>query len=799
MKLTSGYSLPAWARALLAWTPLALGLVLGQLASAPSAPLGPDAPADVFAAGRAMPVLERLVGDGSPHPVGSAANAALRERLVDELTGLGLEPELQDAFACNLRFELCGDVVNVIATLPGPDAGPVVLLTAHYDSVAAGPGVSDDLVGVAAVLEAARHLLSDGGLTNRVALLFSDGEEAGLLGARAFLSHPLSREVAVVVNVEARGTRGASLLFETSRDNHWLIRAFAAEAPRPMTSSLLYQVYELLPNDTDLTEYKSAGIAGVNFAYVDGLQLYHTPLDDLAHLSPASLQHQGENVLAAARAYAQADLSDPPAGGAIYTYVAPGLVAMSPIRWALPLAAIAVLGLLATLLLAWRGGQVTLAGWALGFVASVVAVGFAGLLGAGVSGLLTLLRPEGQPFWAQPLPARMAVWGLAGTAATLSVAVVARTAGRWGLTLGAWTLWAAATLTVAIVLPSASAELLLVLLVATALHVVTAVARPRGALLTAAATFLSATGTAYVLLPLALDLESGLGLGFAGPIAVVVGLVATTATPLLAGVRAYRPRRGGMEAAAEVPQPHSPPPERPGHERRARAALLAAAAAAVPALFGFGIALAVPAYTAAWPRHLTFTQLEEWEEGELTAARWLAAAEPGGPLPADVANVVEWQEPAPLLPWSSTRYFHAMAPAGSGAAPSVEVLSDETSGDERVLRLRLTTSAPVLRTVLRLPPEAATAEVRFVGTPNAWDFGRDPGLRAHTIVCSGAACDGRVIELSLRTSGPIVLDYAEVLPGLPPDGEALAAARRPNAVPSHLGDVTVRLHRITLP
>ncbi len=179
-------------------------------------------------------MLERLVGDGSPHPVGSAANAAVRERLVAELTGLGLEPELQEAFACNLRFELCGEVVNVIARLPGPATGPVVLLTAHYDSVAAGPGVSDDMVGVAAVLEAARHLLADGGRTNRVALLFSDGEEIALLGARAFLSHPLSSEVTVVVNAEARGTRGASLLFETSRDNHWLIRAFAAQAPRPM-------------------------------------------------------------------------------------------------------------------------------------------------------------------------------------------------------------------------------------------------------------------------------------------------------------------------------------------------------------------------------------------------------------------------------------------------------------------------------------------------------------------------------------------------------------------------------------
>src|SRR5690606_41038472 len=54
--------------------------------------------------------------------------------------------------------------------------------------------ICDDLAGVAAILEAARALLAGAPTANPVVLLFTDGEEAGLLGARAFLGHPLDRK-----------------------------------------------------------------------------------------------------------------------------------------------------------------------------------------------------------------------------------------------------------------------------------------------------------------------------------------------------------------------------------------------------------------------------------------------------------------------------------------------------------------------------------------------------------------------------------------------------------------------------
>ncbi len=785
-------------RSLLAWLPLALGLVAGTALNAPPAPGPADAPAEEFSSHRAFGVLERLLGDGSPHPVGSPENEAVRERLLAELESLGLEPEMQTGLACNLRFMVCGEVVNVVAPLRAVGDEPVVLLTAHYDSAAAAPGAADDMAGVAALLETARALRAGEPTENPVVLLFTDGEEAGLLGARAFLQHPLASQVGVVANLEARGSRGASLLFETSADNAWLIDAFAAEARRAVTSSLLYEVYRLLPNDTDLTEYRAAGMPGVNFAFAEGLPHYHTPLDDLANLSPASLQHHGENALAAARAFGAADLASPPSGGALFTYVAPGVVLRAPLGWTLPLALLGAALSVAAALLAQRRGRLTPASWSLGFVAALSTVVFAGLVATGIVSLLGGVRPEAEPWYAVPLPTRVAVWAAAFVAASLSTAAIARRAGRWGLSSGAWTLWAALTVAAAVLLPGASAELVLPLLVAGGLHLFAAWLGKARRGWSAVAVGGSAAAAAFFWLPLASAVESGMGLAFAGAVAVLVGLVATTAAPLLTppDERFQRPEdlpaepSGGQRRDRRT----GAPPDRPR-----LAARLAASAAGAVALVALVVALTAPAYTELWPRRLSLVHLQEWDDGELEAARWLADAAPAGPLPGALAEAADWRPPVALLPYAGTRYAHAPAEPTGATPPQLEVVSDEERDGERVLALRLRTSAPPLRATVGLPADLGLAEARFVGTASGWDLRRAGGIRDRHVHCQGASCDGRVIELSLRGPAPHRLYVAEVTRGLPQSGARLTTARPSTAVPSHDGDVTVQVHFLTIP
>jgi hypothetical protein len=203
-----------------------------------------------FSAYRAKSILQDLVGDGVPHPIGSPADARVRERILQRLSAIGYAPELQSGFVCNSQG-VCGSPVNIVATLGGSseDKG-AVLLAAHYDSVPAGPGASDDGAGVATVLEIARILTALPRPRRPVVLLLTDGEEAGLLGALLFVrEHPLSKQVLAAVNLEARGTSGPSLMFETGTANNWLMplprasiryraRASQEAPPSPSTPSL---------------------------------------------------------------------------------------------------------------------------------------------------------------------------------------------------------------------------------------------------------------------------------------------------------------------------------------------------------------------------------------------------------------------------------------------------------------------------------------------------------------------------------------------------------------------------------
>ena len=110
-------------------------------------------------------------------------------------------------------FAEAGTPENVVARLEGTnDGGKAFLLMAHYDSVSTAPGASDDGAGVASMLETLRALKAGPPLKNDVIFLFTDGEERGLLGARAFVdSHPWAEDVGVVLNLEARGNTGPAI------------------------------------------------------------------------------------------------------------------------------------------------------------------------------------------------------------------------------------------------------------------------------------------------------------------------------------------------------------------------------------------------------------------------------------------------------------------------------------------------------------------------------------------------------------------------------------------------------------
>ena len=331
-----------------------------RLRPTPAAPA--DAPALEFSSGRALAHIEAIAR--RPRPMGTAAHSAARDYIINELTKAGLTPEVQRTTA---TYPLANGVVragtveNIIARMKGTSNTRATLLLSHYDSVPASFGASDDAAGVAVLLETLRALKAGPVLKNDVIFLFTDGEEIALLGARAFVTeHPWAREVGLVLNFEARGISGPSILFETSDQNGALIREVAKAAPHPVANSLAYEVYRLLPNDTDLTIFKSAGLPGLNFAYIAGSTHYHTQLDSVDAIDHGSVQHHGTYALALARHFGNVDLQNVSARNAVYFDVL-GLFLVHYSGALVPIITVLITVLfLGLLVLGWRNGRVNL-------------------------------------------------------------------------------------------------------------------------------------------------------------------------------------------------------------------------------------------------------------------------------------------------------------------------------------------------------------------------------------------------------------------------------------------------------
>ena len=406
---------------------LAAALSLAFVALRPPSPVPADAPASAFSAQRAY--SDVMVMAKSPHPVGSPANAQVRDFLLARLTALGLAPEVQPAFALRKVDRLQqplfvgGQVENIVGVLPGRDrTAPALAIMAHYDTVPGSPGAGDDAAGVAAALELARILRLQGTPARDVIFLITDGEEAGLLGAdAAFTQTSLARRVGFLINMEARGGGGLAQMFQTGARNAGTVEVLRQNASQPSASSLAVLLYSAMPNDTDFTVSRAAGIDGLNFAFIGRQFDYHAASATPEALQLGSLQHMGDQVTAAARALAYAPRLPERGADQVFSHVFGDFIIAYPTMagW-LVLAASA--GLLALAVRnARRLGILDAPGVARGVGAAIYLL----LLSAALLHLARLIAADGGGFLEQrPLLARAATWETALLFLGLSVALL---------------------------------------------------------------------------------------------------------------------------------------------------------------------------------------------------------------------------------------------------------------------------------------------------------------------------------------------------------------------------------------
>ncbi len=353
----------------------------------PPAVVSASAPTSEFSAERAMTHLKVIARN--PHPIGTTENARVREYVLQQLRLLNLTPETQTATGTDLQSfwgppYWTGRPQNILARLNGRDSTGALLLMAHYDSVPTGPGAADDGSGVVALLEIVRALHSTPPLRNDVLLVFTDGEEAGLLGAQAFVDdHPWFREARVALALDSGGACGVATMHGGSHPNGWYVPELARVAPSVVASSLLdVFVGSSVPGDQWPAE--QAGIPAFAVGFEGCHAFYHTQRDSPEDVNLRSLQHLGTVALALARDFGNVNLGETNRKELIY-FKFLGSMLYYPVSWVRPLLVVSVLALIAVFGLGLRKKRLNVGGAALGLVFWILTSLAAWIVGATIS------------------------------------------------------------------------------------------------------------------------------------------------------------------------------------------------------------------------------------------------------------------------------------------------------------------------------------------------------------------------------------------------------------------------------
>ena len=733
-------------------TLLAIGVVILLLAALAAKSLllsmpPPRSAAGEFDANRAKARLAAVLGDERAHPVDSAADDLVRGRIVGLLRQMGLQPLVRDQRVCNdfpkARLVACARVRNVIAVL-GPTSGRALVLSAHYDSVPVGPGASDDGIGVATLLEVGA-IMKDRPPKRPVILLFNEGEELGLLGARAFLADPLSRHVDSLLNFEARGVTGPVTMFETSQPNGPAIAAYAAAVRRPFASSLSTDVARLIPNDTDVTTFKERGWLTLNSAIVGNETRYHSAGDNLEGLDVRSLQGMGDEALALAT-----DLSAglPKAGGnRVFLDLDQRLFVQMPL--ALGVAVLLFL-LSAFATLAWSRGA--LVGGSAAVLGMLVGGGASGWLAVTIMGVL-----RGGTYWrAYPDIAYAAIYATVLLGALAMVATIGRRFATAALRTAYWFVLLLLGALLAIAAPGG----IIYFLVPPAVVLLGTVAGRRNP-------SAEAISALVAILLLYLTWSELLGqleeLFSPGPLWVVAPVAAIMVAPALIEARGLvmRASRRGL--------------------------LLGSAAVALTAWIAAGTA---PAYSQDHQQRFTIEHVTEFPSRR---SSW-SVLNDGAGLPPAYSSLGRWRRGT--FDFSERRRWLARAPAEpSIRPPSIGQLAVVRYGAERSVRFRLHANGAE-RLLLIAPEEAHIRSVGVAGSVRP--IGSDDSSGKFTIACSGRSCDGLEMTIDSFSAKPVRLIVIGARNGLPASALPLVQARPRFARPQYVPDETLAISHASL-
>jgi len=711
-----------------------------------------DSPAERFSGQRAYDVLLEIFKDNEPHPTGSAANHAVRERILGWLRDHDIEATVQSAWGCSNAMGRCAPVHNIIAKIPGESAKPYVTLMAHYDSTPSSDGIGDNGAGVATIMEVGR-LMKAKKLVNPIMLLLTDAEENGLLGAEAFFTdHPDKDKIAIVINLEASTTTGRSFLFRTSKMNQQLVGIYGNTALSPGGTSLYNEVFKRMASETDLTVPLRLGIPAMDFVFLGEKNHHHTANDNLANLDLRSLQHHGDNIYPLTNHLATQALNLNNDDEVIFLNLFGAWLSWSTSMnpW--------LLGFSLALLLISAHRSVTDWRQAVASTALPLALFFTIALASGSAFLVVHFLNGTTPFWPAHLePYRMILFGV-------PFAVGLGVAQRFNKDIpmadalvGIWLFWGLLAIGFTIWLPSASYLFVLPLFfTGIALLVASFVPSKWRSLLY----LLTLPVVVALHLQPVLLLEQSQGYWFIAVTFVFIALYTATAVPLV---------RGLLTQAA------------------LRLMLLLV-------LVGGVLAVALPGFSMLRPQ----TAIYQVVENAALKKAWLQFLSLNT-TPKAITSIQPFDVEAPIFPWNKTLESSLIEIDPTNLAPPVLELVDEVrSENDRWVTLKLSSQRGARDMGIVIPAESRAANYVVGGREYAFEP-MDWGTWKGQYALEFRGITNQTIELKIRFEDTLAVraHLYDITAGIPETFDNLIAARVPLVVQIHQGDRTLAIGEVT--
>nr|NP_611418.1 uncharacterized protein Dmel_CG10081, isoform A [Drosophila melanogaster]AAF57569.1 uncharacterized protein Dmel_CG10081, isoform A [Drosophila melanogaster]AAY55128.2 RE61138p [Drosophila melanogaster]AOQ11175.1 CG10081-RA [synthetic construct] len=243
-----------------------------------------------------------------------------------------MEIDLQYAYGAYVKWNLVNmyqGIQNVVVKLTpkGTTSENYILVNSHFDSQPTSPSTGDDGHMVVSILEVLRVISSRRkSFEHPIIFLINGSEENSLQASHGFIAyHKWAKNCKAVINLDAAGSGGRELMFQSGPNNPWLVKIYKDGAKHYFSTTMAEEIFQtgLVPSYTDFDIFVEYGnLIGLDIGQCINGFVYHTKYDRIDVIPRAALQNTGDNLLGLVQTLSNAselrDLSANPTGNTIF-------------------------------------------------------------------------------------------------------------------------------------------------------------------------------------------------------------------------------------------------------------------------------------------------------------------------------------------------------------------------------------------------------------------------------------------------------------------------------------------------